>query len=192
MGAREAAEIAFRGTHVIPATPEGAPVSSKPMRYRDSEGDIWETVPGSHGDYLMDEGGGVCSYGYVLSQYGPLTLVHDDEPAEEAEDTPVVGEVYESPEELAAEVVRLREEAVRAYSRGVEDMREAAMKAASDAPGTPYTPTEAIRDVTLTGTSADTPAPRDSDLTRTLRDAMKRYGVPAVMAEAGRLAQQRL
>ncbi|WP_435110119.1 hypothetical protein [Nocardiopsis synnemataformans] len=98
-------------------------MSSKPMRYRDSDGDIWETVPGSHGDDLMDEVGGVCSYGYVLSQYGPLTLVHDDEPAEDIEDTP---------------------------------------------------------------------APRDSDLTRTLRDAMKRYGVPAVMAEAARLAQQRI
>lgn len=38
----------------------------------------------------------------------------------------------------------------------------------------------------------DRPAPRDGDLTRLIRDAMKRYGVPAVMAEAGRLAQQRL
>lgn len=123
MGAREAAEIAVRGTRIIPATPEGDPVSSKPMRYRDSDGDIWETAPGAHGDDLVDEGGDVRSYDYVLSQYGPITFVHDDEPAEEPEDTP---------------------------------------------------------------------APRDGDLTRTLRAAMKRYGVPAVMAEAGRLAQQRL
>lgn len=37
-------------------------------------------------------------------------------------------------------------ESARAYSQGVEDMREAAMRAANDAPGTPFTPVEAIRD----------------------------------------------
>ncbi|MGW9447087.1 hypothetical protein [Bacillus mobilis] len=41
------------------------------------------------------------------------------------------------------------DESVRWYSQGVEDMRAAAMQAASDAPGTPFTPTEAIRDVSL-------------------------------------------
>ena len=35
-------------------------------------------------------------------------------------------------------------------------------------------------------------APRDSDLAQALRALMRRYGVPAVMAEAARLAQQRI
>lgn len=104
----------------------------------------------------------------------------------------VVGEVYESPEELAAEIARLREESARAYSQGVENMRAAAMKAASDAPGTPYTPTEAIRDVTLTGTSEDTPAPRDGELAQQLRPIVKRYGGPNVAYEAARQSGQRL
>lgn len=37
--------------------------------------------------------------------------------------------VYESPEELAAEVVRLRDESARAFSDGVETMRSAAARA---------------------------------------------------------------
>lgn len=174
---------------------------------------------------------------------------------------------------LTADRDRALDESATAYSQGVEDMRKAAMRAASDALGTPWTPTEAIRDVKLSayrnpalwekdplggerlrddvaqlqsdikrvkeasGTCpsftadpahpgdalycehpsgeghsghhfADTwgwsdatepdetpggqPAPRDSDLARTLREQMKRYGAPAVMAEAARLCQQRL
>ncbi|MEU0236828.1 hypothetical protein ABZ234_03990 [Nocardiopsis sp. NPDC006198] len=136
---------------------------TRPERYRDAGGDIWETVPGTFGDDLVDESGCIRSYDHVLSQYGPLTLVHDDETSDPAatpeppmaefyadiqdETTPAV---YETPEELAEEIERLRAELARSYSQGVEDMREAAMRAASDAPGTPYTPTEAIRDLTLT------------------------------------------
>jgi hypothetical protein len=89
----------------------------------------------------------------------------------------------------------------RSYSRGVEDMREAAVKAllAEDTAEWALAGQHAgkdaariVRDASLTSPSGDTPAPRDSSLTRTLRDAMKRYGVPTVMAEAGRLAQQRI
>ncbi|WP_017602248.1 hypothetical protein [Nocardiopsis lucentensis] len=46
---------------------------------------------------------------------------------------------------------------------------------------------EADRDAALTE-----PAPRDTDLTRTLREQMKRYGAPAVAHEVARLCQQRL
>lgn len=68
---------------------------------------------------------------------------------------------------VAAIEQRLDEESAQSYSQGVEDMREQAMRAASDAPGTPYTPTEAIRDLSLTDTTEQPPAryrDRDGDL----------------------------
>lgn len=89
-----------------------------------------------------------------------------------------------------AEIDRLREESARAYSQGVEDMRSAAAEWLDDHSDT--WEAEQVRSLPPAGPSGDTPAPRDGDLTRTLRDAMKRYGVPAVMAEVGRLAQQHL
>lgn len=62
-----------------------------------------------------------------------------------------VGPVYESPEELAAEIERLREESARAYSQGVEDMREAAAHAVRqrDYAGHGEDNATVIRDVTL-------------------------------------------
>lgn len=84
--------------------------------------------------------------------------------------------VYESPEELAQEIDRLRRENTA--------LQQLVTRAEKD-----IATLTRDRDQVL---EESAPAPRDADLTRTLRDAMKRYGVPAVMAEAGRLAQQRL
>jgi hypothetical protein len=54
-----------------------------PVRYRDAEGDLWETVPGTDGDVLLDVAAGTTSnYDRVLSLYGPLTLADHDEDQE--------------------------------------------------------------------------------------------------------------
>ncbi len=105
-----------------------------------------------------------------------------------------VGPVYESPEELAAEVARLREESARVGRCGAESRRlHPDGRAEPTFCALPAGHAGWHRDDSgTTEWNGPEPAPRDGDLTRTLRDAMKRYGVPAVMAEAGRLAQQRL
>lgn len=105
---------------------------------------------------------------------------------------------------LRQERDRLLAESAASYSHGVEDMRLAAMRAANGAPGTPYTPIEAIRDVALTPTTSSrtvnnetsscgcdkpAPAPRDSDLTQAVRTLVKRYGAPVIAAEAARQAK---
>lgn len=78
-----------------------------------------------------------------------------------------VTDLRELADRVAAIEQRLDEESAQSYSQGVEDMREQAMRAASDAPGTPYTPTEAIRDLSLTDTTEQPPTryrDRDGDL----------------------------
>ncbi|MEU5853982.1 hypothetical protein ABZ799_01520 [Nocardiopsis dassonvillei] len=138
------------------------------------------------------------------------------------DDRPTVGPVYESPEELAAEVVRLREgwdrlaaEVPRLYGR----------ETAADLPHDSEYVT-ALHDVlvameriergdaTLTGNAAETyppgmswlkvfdekkspsssasPAPRDSELAQQLRPIVKRYGGPNVAYEAARQSGQQL
>jgi hypothetical protein len=56
-----------------------------PVRYRDADGDIWETVPGTSGpEQLVDiVTGSTSSYDHVLSQYGPLTVADHDEDQED-------------------------------------------------------------------------------------------------------------
>lgn len=68
------------------------------------------------------------------------------------------GALHEAGHKAAKEVTRcaaieqfLEDESARSYSQGYEDMREQAMRAASNAPGTPYTPTEAIRNLPFGG-----------------------------------------
>ncbi|WP_174545650.1 hypothetical protein [Nocardiopsis dassonvillei] len=133
-----------------------------------------------------------------------------------------VGPVYESPEELAAEIVRLREgwdrlaaEIPRLYGR----------ETAADLPHDSEYVT-ALHDVlvamkriergdaALTGNAAETyppgmswlkvfdekkspsssasPAPRDSELAQQLRPIVKRYGGPNVAYEAARQSGQQL
>jgi len=111
-------------------------------------------------------------------------------------DTPAI---YESPEELVEEIERLQRERdvalagmATSYSEGVEDMRAAAMRIPATI-GTQDLQSmrvvyEQIRDVSLTG-AAPAPVPRDTHLTSEARALVKRYGAPAVAAEAARLAQ---
>jgi len=94
--------------------------------------------------------------------------------------------------QVKARVKELVAESARSYSEGVEDMRAAAMRIPATI-GTQDLQSmrvvyEQIRDVSLTD-AAPAPAPRDTHLTSEARALVKRYGAPAVAAEAARLAQ---
>lgn len=75
----------------------------------------------------------------------------------------------------------------RAYSQGVEDMRTAAMQAAYEVSG--QRAEAAIRNAQVSG-QAPPPAPRDSHMTSEVRSLVKRYGAPAIAAEAARQAKE--
>lgn len=99
---------------------------------------------------------------------------------------------------LRREVKRLTEESARSYSQGVEDMRSAAMAALRKrdsvewALGGEYGGVDAARIVRDAQVSAQTPppAPRDSHMTSEVRALVKRYGAPAIAAEAARQAKE--
>jgi hypothetical protein len=86
----------------------------------------------------------------------------------------------------------------RAYSQGVEDMRQAAINdllkrdSVEWALGGEYGGIDAARIVRDAQVSAQTPppAPRDSHMTSEVRSLVKRYGAPAIAAEAARQAKE--
>lgn len=75
----------------------------------------------------------------------------------------------------------------RAYSQGVEDMRQEAAQAMQVEYGL-----LAARVIDGLSVSAQTPAPapRDSHMTSEVRSLVKRYGAPAIAAEAARQAKE--
>lgn len=75
----------------------------------------------------------------------------------------------------------------RAYSQGVEDMRQVAAQAMQVEYGL-----LAARVIDGLSVSAQTPppAPRDSHMTSEVRSLVKRYGAPAIAAEAARQAKE--
>jgi hypothetical protein len=78
-------------------------------------------------------------------------------------------------------------ESARAYSQGVEDMRQVAAQAMQVEYGL-----LAARVIDGLSVSAQTPppAPRDSHMTSEVRALVKRYGAPAIAAEAARQAKE--
>lgn len=81
--------------------------------------------------------------------------------------------VYESPEELAQEVARLRRENTA--------LQQIVTRAEKDIAALTRDRDEALEE--------PAPAPRDTDLTQQVRALVKRYGAPVIAAEAARQAR---
>lgn len=99
---------------------------------------------------------------------------------------------------LRREVKRLTAESARSYSQGVEDMREKAartVRAYSDdldelAGEIHALPLASATERHPLTASHNAPAPRDSHMTSEVRSLVKRYGAPAIAAEAARQAKE--